>query len=291
MKRPPAPLCATALLLAVSAGACAGERHILWAAEGGKATVYLMGSIHLMKPESYPLDEIMEEAYRRSEIIAFETDLHEINSPRHAGLLMSKGLYLDGRTLEDEISPETMRMLADRTAELGMPLAEVVLMKPWFCSLTIYLKGLEQEGLDANYGLDAHFYMRARMEGKTTAALESADFQVGLLSALAEGDQEELLRQTLREEGFFAGGTDKLYRAWKEGDDGLIARYMEESLGAYPKMKDIFLGSRNRRWIAPIEAMLRAEKNALVVVGAGHLVGKESVVDLLRQRGWVVRQL
>lgn len=293
MKKTAVLLLAVLLAGLLPSAPCAGteKQHVLWAVENKAVTVYLMGAIHLLKPESYPLDAVMEEAYSRSATVAFETDLNEINSPGHAGRLMSMGLYFDGRSIADDISEETFALLAERARRLGRPLAEFTVMKPWFCGLTLYLLTLEQQGLDPNYGLDAHFYLRALREGKKLVFLETADFQVGLMANLAEGDQEEMLRQALLDEGFFDSGIDELYRAWEEGDAESIASYMAESMEEYPAMKKMFLDDRNSSWIPSIEELLGGTGDSLVVVGAGHLVGEGSVVELLRQRGWQVRQL
>lgn len=281
----------SAVLLPSPTRGAAGKQHILWAVENKAVTVYLMGSIHLLKPESYPLDDVMEEAYSRSATVAFETDLNEINSPGHVGRLMSLGLYFDGRSIADDISEETFAMLVERTRLLGRPLAEFTVMKPWFCGLSLYLVTLKQQGLAPNYGLDAHFYLRALLDGKKTVFLESAGFQVDLMAHLAAGDQEALLRQALLDEGLFDSGIDGLYRAWEEGDAEGLASSMAESMDTYPALKKMFLDDRNRSWIDAIEELLDGTGDSLVIVGAGHLVGEGSVVELLRQRGWQVRQL
>lgn len=163
-------------------------------------------------------------------------------------------------------------------------------MKPWFCALTLTVLEFEKLGFLPEYGLDEYFYAMARKDKKTIIPLESVEFQLSLFFSQSNKEQEDFLNQTLTDLTLTDDLADELEKAWKTGDDkklhGLIAR----SFTGYPKQYERLVLQRNGNWIPILEKKLKSNDLTLAIVGAGHLVGPGSVVDLLRKKGYKVVQ-
>jgi uncharacterized protein YbaP (TraB family) len=123
------------------------------------------------------------------------------------------------------------------------------------------------------------------------AGLETAEFQIDIFNRLNPAQQEMFLRQSLLEMDLLEKAVDDMVRAWRSGDLAEAEKLFLESLRAYPELQDKVLDERNRRWIPQIEQMLKQDQNVLVVVGAGHLVGKTGVIELLKARGYNLEQM
>jgi uncharacterized protein YbaP (TraB family) len=145
-------------------------------------------------------------------------------------------------------------------------------------------------GFSPQYGIDVHFFARAKSAGKEIGFLESTEFQIDLLGSMDKQDQNAFLNQTLKELELadeLAGG---LVKFWKAGDAARLHDLLSKSFKNYPDLYERLLIQRNKKWTKEIEGAMRKNKNTLFVVGVGHLVGPESVVDLLQTKGYPVKQ-
>jgi uncharacterized protein YbaP (TraB family) len=82
----------------------------------------------------------------------------------------------------------------------------------------------------------------------------------------------------------------KIVRAWQTGDVRSLEGHLLAGMRDYPEINRKVIEDRNRRWLPQIEALLSRGENALVVVGAAHLVGNNGVIQLLKDRGYRVEQ-
>jgi uncharacterized protein YbaP (TraB family) len=267
------------------------KHHSLWKVEGKSNTVYLLGSIHLLKESDYPLPAVIENAFTNSKIAAFETDIGEMESPEAQMKLLSQATLPPGETLEQQLSPEVYSAFTNYAREAGLPTAMLARFKPSMAAVTLVLIELQKLGLDPEAGVDRHFFKRARKDGKETVALETLDFQISLLTDLSKEEGELFMKTTLKE----IGDTKKLFRemieAWRTGDTAGLEKLLNEAKRDAPALFKRLVTDRNERWIAKIEELLRSGKNAIVIVGAGHLVGSKSVTELLTKKGFKIKQL
>src|SRR5690606_5644391 len=148
----------------------------LWEVQGHGNTVYLLGSIHLLRPEAYPLDPAIYEAFDAAQTVAFEIDLEEMM--QGSVEMMTRGALPPGRTLSDVLPADVYAELERRVAGMPMPLAALQGLKPWLVSMTLSVLSLQQAGYDASMGLDMHFHLRAREVGKQTMGLETVKDQI-----------------------------------------------------------------------------------------------------------------
>lgn len=267
----------------------APARHFLWQVEKGERTVFLLGSIHALKEDAYPLPPVIEEAFDRAEIAVFEVDLGEMTSA--ALKMMSAGTLEGGKTLEQVVGAETWRELEQRVEDSGLPSSVVSQMKPWMAALTLTALELTRGGYIQSAGLDSYFFERAKSADKERIALETVDFQVGLFAGLSSDQSRDFLDYTLRDLDAVIPMLDELAAQWRAGDVEPVAQLLTEGFAEFPGIYRKIVTDRNRSWMDPIEELLAGERDAIVVVGSLHLVGGEGLVALLRDLGYRVVQL
>ena len=286
----------------VAAGSLAGvqgasaqqqSRSILYRVEGaGGATVYLLGSIHLLSADAYPLPRPVQDAYADAERVVFEASMDSLRARQ--GEMAARGLLQGGKTLRGELPDDLyaqVQKAAPALAPLGVGMPSVDRMEPWLVALLFQSAESIKVGLVPEHGVDMHFTARAREDGKPVGSLESVDFQMELFDGLTAAEQVSYLRQSLEDLPNATELMRQMVAAWRAGDADAIDLLMNESRERAPEMYARLLTDRNAAWVPQIEAMLRGRDDVLVVVGAGHLVGGDSVVAMLRRRGYTVDQL
>ncbi|MDY6987065.1 MAG: TraB/GumN family protein [Thermodesulfobacteriota bacterium] len=266
------------------------QRHFLWSVETNKNTIYLLGSLHVLTKDSYPLAEAIENAYHHCQKIVFETDIDGLNNPIMQAKVMTLGLYPLDQSLRQHVSEKTYAALEKKVAEAGLSMAVFERLKPWACGVTLTIMALERLGFDLRYGIDTTFFQRAKKDEKERIFLEPVEYQINLLANMGKQDQELSLRQTLEDLEVVETMAPDMLRAWKTGNvDGLDA-IMNATLKKYPDIHDRLLVQRNLKWLSQIEHLMNQDDNVLVIVGAAHLVGAQSVVAHLRGKGYRVTQ-
>ena len=271
----------------------AGERtkkHFLWSMETKKNTIFFLGSLHVLQKDAYPLAEDIEKAYENAQKIIFETDVDMTRDPRWQGRMMGLGLYLQGQTIADHVSKETYRLLEAKVTAAGMEMIAFERFKPWLCALTLSVMELQRLGFDLTYGIDMYFHRKAKEDGKVILSLEPPGAQLRLFTTLSKAEQEAFLRQTLEELEVIGSMASDMVKAWEAGDVEALDAIIKLSFKDHPDMYDRFVVARNKNWISQIDELAGQEHNVLVIVGAAHLVGRNSVLDLLRKKGYKIDQ-
>ena len=284
----------TAVLLALASPSWAqGERATdtrrppLFLLEDADSKVYLLGSVHYLPASALPLPPAVEAAFEAAEVVAFELDLDAAEA--EASALAHKGL--NGVSVAEALSDDQMKRLDAALAQLSLPAGAVDTFEPWLVALTLTSFDLQKRGEMAEGGVDRYLFDRAKDRQLEIVPFETAALQTDVFDGMKLKDQVAYLMSTLdsmeSDEDSFA----KLIDTWEDGDDDALAALMEEDLGGTPSLEARLLTDRNRAWIPQVEALLARDHDALVVVGAGHLVGANSVVAMLRAQGYaVVRQ-
>jgi hypothetical protein len=277
-------------LVVVVSEARAQDKSFLWRVQSDKGTVYILGSVHVLKKENYPLKETIEKAFDNTKKLVLEVDLNGEDAGTVQRLTLEKGINHKG-TLQQSISPETYDLAEKRAQELGIDIRALSPLKPWVVALTMTALQLQKLGFDPSYGVDRYLAGRAAKSGKAVAGLESVSFQIGLIDQLPQRDQEAMLRQSLKEMDLLDRGLDQIVRAWSTGDAAALESLLLGSMREYPAVHQMVIVDRNRRWLPQIEKMIARGESALIAVGAAHLVGKDGIIELLKARGYTVEQL
>ena len=268
-----------------------GQKSCLWKVTLKQNTVYLLGAIHLMREDGYPLNKSIESVYHDAQTLVLEINLDEASSSKAQSLMLSKGLYPAGQTLRESLSPKTFELVKKKTEELGLDIQQVNRLKPWLVTMTLAAMQLEQLGYDSKLGIDKHFFDQARTDKKEILSLESIEYQVSLLEGMSSGNQESALLETIQELDLFKKEFGEIVKAWSHGESQKLDELLLESFKDYPELLNQLIVQRNKNWVPRIEEFLSHKGNVLVVVGAAHLIGNKGVIEMLRQKGYVVEQL
>jgi uncharacterized protein YbaP (TraB family) len=267
------------------------QKSCLWSIQTQSNKFYLLGSLHVLKQDAYPLAAAIGSAYANCRKIVFETDIAALQEPAMQAKMLQLGLYPEGQNLLQNLDGRTRQLLERKMNALGLPLEQFDRFKPWLLSLTLATLELQRLGFNPNYGLDVHFFNKARTDAKEIGFLEPAEFQLNLLGNMVKKDQIAFLNQTLKDLEVVNELAADLVKLWKSGNANGLHELLFRSFKDYPDLYDRLLIQRNKKWVEEIEALMQENKNVLFVVGAGHLVGPESIVDLLMKRGYKVKQL
>ena len=268
----------------------APSKSCLWVVETTSTQVFLLGSLHVLKSSAYPLASEIDRAYASSQRIVFETNIGAMMEPAIQAKMIELGVYPEGQNLFQNISETTRKNLEKKLQELGMPLDYFSRFKPWFLAVTLTTLELQRLGFNPLYGIDLHFYTKAKADEKELAYLEAVEYQLNLLGKMNAQDQKSFLAQTLKDLDISAQLADDMMAAWQHGEADDLYEILFESFEDHPGIEDRLLTRRNQDWLPQIEKMLKTPKISMVIVGAGHLIGPEGLVELLKQKGYDVKQ-
>jgi uncharacterized protein YbaP (TraB family) len=247
--------------------------------------VYLLGSIHVLRPADYPLAPAVLQAYGSAKSLLMEINLDEIDSEQVQAQMLSGATLADGKSLPDILGQRRYARAESLARELGVELPMFDQFAPWFVAEAISQLQLMQLGFQPQSGVEMYFLERARSDGKSVAGLESVHDQIALFESLPMDTQAQYLIASLEQAHELPKQVDDMVRAWQRGDTAWFERQLQSEFGNDPVLYQSFLIARNRKWIPKIEALLDQDKNYLVIVGTGHLVGHDSVIDLLKKDG------
>jgi uncharacterized protein YbaP (TraB family) len=262
----------------------------VWQVSDGTHTVYLGGTCHMLRAGDFPLPAEFDTAYAAANSLFFEVDPAEMNDPKFAMRLMHEGSYTDGRTLQSVLSAEAYTALADQCSQSGMPIEMLQKFKPSIAVLMLTLHELAKVGV-TQAGVDMYYAKQADTDKKSVAALETADFQLDLITRLGEGSESELVLHGLQDLDQLNTLFDVMITAWRKGDLETINRLFVEDMAQYQEIYDLMLKDRNARWLPQIEAMLQSQPVEFVLVGVAHIPGKDGLIALLEAKGYAVTQV
>ncbi len=259
--------------------------HCLWELHGKHNTVYLLGSIHTLRASDYPLPPAVLDAYRGAKALVMEIDLNELDAADVQSEMLASAMLTDGKTLHDIMGAARYAHAQTMAREVGLDLSTFDQFAPWFVAEAISQMQLTQLGFDPSSGVEMYFLGRARTDGKSIAGLETAHDQLALFEGMSMETQANYLLSSLEQAHDLPKDVNDMVRAWQRGDMSWFETEMKSDLGRDPAVYQSLLVSRNRKWIARIERLLDDDENYLVIVGTAHLVGRDSVIDLLKKDG------
>jgi len=261
----------------------------LWSIKGRSNTVYLFGSVHLLQQGDFAIGGGLERAYRDAKTICFEVDLGALTPATTASVTLERAIDPQGRGLYDLLGESAPRV-REAAASAGIDLTPFELFEPWFAGISVSVLALQQKGYEAAQGVEQVIEREAQKDGKRGCGLETFDEQLGLLDSLPAEAQLELLMQSLEESKGIEEEMQRLYEAWNDGDDGPLARQLDEDFADFPDLADRLIYARNERWADQVAALLEGPDDVLVVVGALHLAGDQGLPAKLERRGFTVRR-
>jgi uncharacterized protein YbaP (TraB family) len=283
-------------------GAQTFRKCCVWRVTNAKAPFYLVGSIHALSKNDYPLPEAYEMALRDSKRFLFEFDPN-----RHVEFekkFEAAGKYPPGQDIRSKIDPELLAWLRRNVSAVNPDnrrgrqervgnFDNQFRYKPWWIAQHLvgpvtYSKGSKSS---LSHGLDNYFVDHALSEKKEIAGLESVDEHVAVMGGLSDRESEFILRDALEQPGSAEKEFSKMHKAWRKGDTDALWKGDNRLRTQAPRIAARFVDNRNSKWIPRIETELKTGKPTAIVAGALHFSGPNSVIKLLEKRGYKIEQL
>jgi uncharacterized protein len=263
----------------------------VWAIHGDHNTVYLAGSVHLLKAADSALPAAFDRAYAGSRTLVMELDLGKVDALATAGWMAEHGMLPEGSTLKNAIGDARYQRVSTEATRLGVPMEMVNQFAPWVLGLQLMEMQYAKDGFDSESGVEQQLERRAQADGKPTAGLETLEQQLGFFEALSPEQQAkflDLVVQDLREVG---NDTQAVIVAWRAGNAAKLAALLSDEYKQFPALYQSLVTDRNKHWEPQIQQLLRDKDNYFVVVGALHLVGDGGLLEMMRKDGFKVEQL
>jgi len=257
----------------------------------GGGVLFLLGSVHIGDGRALELDPRVESAWRRADELVVEVDTNALSPVDALAITNRYGLMPPEQSLRDVVSPDTYEALRAYLKKRHYPIEAANRMRPWLLAQVVSQLEYQAAGYDAENGVDVWFLKRAGR--KPVVELESIDEQTALFASLPDALQEKLLKEVLSDTDDFLAVTQAILRAWEEGDDATLATLVLGSRDD-PELATFYervFTERNHRMSERLAALAADGKARFVVIGAGHLIGAESVPALLAQRGFQVQRV
>jgi len=258
----------------------------VWAIHGDHNTVYLAGSVHLLKADDSRLPSGFDRAYGGSKALVMELDMNKVDPMEAASWMLEHGTLKDGATLRTTIGEERYRRVSAEAQRLGVPMEAAELMQPWALGLQLLDMQYMQLGFDPQKGVEEQLQHRAQADGKPITGLETMDEQLGVLQSMSPADQARFLDMVVTEMHEVEAETQSVVMAWRTGDAAKLAALLSDEYKSFPALYRLLVTDRNRRWVPQIEKLLHGNQDYFVVVGALHLVGDGGLLDLMRKDGY-----
>ena len=256
----------------------------LWEVRGQTHTVFLFGSIHLLRPGEFGIDGTLQEAYAEAEALYMEVDLDDLSPADMAGSVAARAIDPAGRSL-DELMGDDAALAHELARQAGIELAPLGQVEPWFAGLTVISMALAREGYSGSEGVEQLLVARAARDGKEVLGLETLDDQFRALDEMDPRQQRDFLLKSLQDAERLHEAVEPLLAAWRAGDDTALARELDLEFDGEPALYEALIVERNRRWVEQIEQLLDDPQDYLVVVGTLHLVGRDGLPAMLEARG------
>lgn len=293
-----------ALALAIALPACAkpapghARAHVrapgdadpaLWVVKDADTTIYLFGTIHVLKPGLTWFDEAVRQAFDRSDELKLE--IVEPDPQAMAGLVAAKGMTASGPTLTMRLPARERPRLARYMGQVGLPQAAYDRMRPWLAASYLQVQSLGKVGYDPASGPETVLTAAAKRAGKPVSGLETVDEQIGFFAGLSDAAQTAMLDETLDEMPTLQRSMGRMVDQWAAGKTDLIAKELNDGVTRSPETMRVLLVDRNKRWADWIKARLARPGSVFIAVGAGHLAGGASVQAELAKRGVRARRV
>jgi uncharacterized protein YbaP (TraB family) len=263
----------------------------LWEISGTKNQIRLLGSVHFLRSSDYPLPAKIDKSYKSADIIIMELDLGSMNPLETATVMQSMAMDPNGRSLSDALGKKSYATAKRQAGQLDIDLDAMQTYEPWYAALEITQLRLQQLGFDPSQGIEVHFLIRAISDGKELGGLETIQEQLEAMDSLPPDAQKLFLMQTLEDAGEIPDVLDDLIVAWRAGDTDSMERELVDGMQDQPELYEQLLVQRNENWSRQIAAFADDSKDYLIIVGAMHLVGEDSVLQMLDDMGYSSKQL
>ena len=263
----------------------------MWRLADEDTTIHVFGTVHLLRPELEWRTDAFDEAVSSADKIVFEVDMKSPEAQRAIATdFLQRGMFEDGRTLKSVLEEDDEAVIVAAFDSIGVPIDAMNTFEPWMASINLGVMKLVSDGYDPNSGVETVIQDEAAEAGKSFGFLEKISQQTDAFDLLPEEEQISMLYETALLLDESPRMLDMLVDEWAEGDIDGIAKLVAnpDGYGFTDAAYQSLLVKRNAAWVPQIEAMLDEPGSVFIAVGAGHLAGPDSVIVMLRDKGYTV---
>ena len=263
----------------------------VWKVSKGDDHIYVGGTVHILPASEFPLPDAFDKAYQNTQSIVLEAELPADDDVQAQIAMMQRVSYSDGRTLKSVLDDKAYQALAQYLAGFGASVDMVNNFKPGMVSTMMTVMEAQKAQM-GDKGVDAYYEKLANNDKKLSEYLETVNFQLDMIAGLGEGYESKFVMMAIEQVSDFKPMMTSLLQAWRKGDTKTMVELVHEPvLADDPVMYKALFTDRNLDWIPKLEALFGDQDNEFVLVGVGHLVGKDNVLSLLTSKGYHVEQL
>ena len=269
-------------------------RTFLWEVTSLTNRAYLYGTVHAGKASFFPLPEPVQKAFADSATLAVEADITDEQAMERSATTM---LLTPPDTLSKHVPAPAYERFRRQLDRFGVPEEQVAQLKPFLASSLLAFAEWGRQGYQAQYGVDLHLITLARKEKKRIVELEGTQAQTALMESLTDKENLQAFEGTVSalESGLTRDQITGMVNAWQSGDANLlldVVRGYNDSVPGAKALEEKFIWSRHDAMATMIEGwLLKGRERVFVAVGALHLAGPRGLVEILRNRGYMVRQM
>jgi uncharacterized protein YbaP (TraB family) len=268
-----------------------GHPVTMWKVAGATNSVYLLGSIHLLRSQDYPLPTVLDAVYDDAEVLIMEVDMDDMDPFAAQTAFTTYGVLHDDTTLRDLMGDDLYTQATTAADAIDIPLDMLNKTEPWYAAMTIEIMMLSRIGFNPALGVEMHMMSKATRDRKTIEGFETVEEQIQFLDGMSLQAQREMLLSTLADSAKLSEMMDDLIDAWRHGDVARLETGMLNELAKHEELNKILVTDRNSRWVGKIEDLLDDDDDYLIIVGALHLIGPDGVPRQLESIGYDVHQL
>ncbi len=262
----------------------------------GSHTLYLFGTIHVGAPDFYPLEPRISAALEQASVLALEID-PQGDPRRMASAVQRHGVYQKGGPASAELSPDYRARLERLLHQYQIEEETVAQMKPWLLASLLTVSEFAAQGYDTGLAVDAWLAGKAHARGQTIVELESVESQMALFDQMSKAEQLRFLEESIAgiEDHEQADQAREIAQAWRGADvaglEALARKAAQDQTFSGRFVQKVLLDGRNPTLALNIAKLLARENNSVAAIGVLHLVGVNSVPELLRKRGLAVERI
>ncbi len=251
---------------------------------------YLAGTVHLLTAQDHPLPKAMNAAFDAADVVVFETDIPATQTPAFQQKLMQAISLTPPTTIENTLKPETYKTLLDFMGNNGLSIVQFKQLSA--SGLSLMLSVIEMSKLGNSPALGVEQTYMQKLNGKVVKALETPEEQIAFIANLGKGQEDTIILKTIADMATLKTQLMDLKTHWRAGDfDKLDDAASQEMRADFPEIYQSLVVDRNNNWLPKIQSIHQQTGTAIFMVGALHLAGEDSVIELLKKSGFKITQL
>ncbi|MFN0045508.1 MAG: TraB/GumN family protein [Sphingorhabdus sp.] len=254
----------------------------LWVVKDEDTTIYLFGTVHILKPGLNWFDEGVKAAFDKSDRLVLE--MVEPPAAETQALFGKLAIDPSGKTLRSKMNEADRAIYEAAITKVGLPAQALDPLDPWAAAVTMSVLAIQKLGYDVNSGVEKQLSAAAKIAQKPVGGVETMEFQLGVFDTMPEDEQIRFLIASAKAIDNSGQMMDRMIELWGAPDPDGLAALMNEGLTSRV-IYDALLTRRNANWAKWIKAEMDKPGVTFMAVGTGHLAGPTSVQSLLPAYG------